>query len=219
MRLLTGALRFAAGLLYTSFAWAYDLVAWSVSAGQWRSWQSAGLEALPTGPVLELGHGPGHLLEARAQQGLPAFGLDASPQMTRQALRRLRRAGVQPRLIRARAQRLPIARERFDAVLSTFPSEYILDPDTLSETWRVLKPGGVWVILPMARIAGKSTLDRLTARLAHLTGEDREPPAEWGRAFEPFGFTLRSEWVRQPRGLVLRMVARKPASPAAKGAQ
>lgn len=204
--------RFAAQLLYSSFAWSYDAVAWLVSMGQWSAWTATGLEALPEGFALEIGHGPGHMLEHRLRTGQPTVGLDLSRQMSRIARRRLRRAGLRLDLVRAKTQHLPFAAGWFDGVLSTFPSEYILDPQTLAEVGRVLKAGGMFVVVPMARVSGHSLLDRAAAWFAHRTGEDRLPPPSLAEAFAPHGMSVESEWVQLPRGQVLRLIGRRLGS-------
>ncbi len=207
--MLSRIVRFAAQLLYSSFAWSYDAVAWLVSMGQWPAWIATGLEALPGGFVLEIGHGPGHMLERRLRLGQPTVGVDLSRQMSRIARRRLQRAGLRINLVRARAQQLPFAAGLVDGVLSTFPSEYILDPETLAEVGRVLKAGGTFVVIPMARISGHSFVDRAAAWFAHRTGEDRLPPPSLAEAFAPHGLTVESEWVQLPRGQVLRLIGRR----------
>jgi ubiquinone/menaquinone biosynthesis C-methylase UbiE len=207
MRLLWELLRFLQHQLYTRLAWAYDAVAWAVSLGQWRTWQSAGLEAVAPGSLLEIGHGPGHLLVERGLAGYPAVGLDLSPQMARQARRRLQRAGLKPRLIRARAQRMPLRTGSFESILSTFPSEFLLDPETLVEAHRVLRPGGRFVVVPVVRIKRGRLGDRIAAWLQRVTGEDREPFPSPAEIFARAGFDLRVDRVQQPRATVLRFVA------------
>ena len=49
-------------LLYHRFAWAYDFVATAVSVGMWNEWVLSIIPYLEGPKVLELGHGPGHLL-------------------------------------------------------------------------------------------------------------------------------------------------------------
>lgn len=210
--------RFAAQLLYSSFAWSYDAVAWLVSMGQWSAWTETGLEALPGGLALEIGHGPGHMLEHRLRTGQPTVGLDLSRQMSRIAQRRLQRAGLRLNLVRARTEQLPFAASWFDGVLSTFPSDYILDPQTLAEVGRVLKAGGTFVVIPMARVSGPSLLDRAAAWFAHRTGEDRLPPPSLVQAFAPHGMSVESEWVQLPRGRVLRLIGRRLGSSPSKEA-
>ncbi|HYO87104.1 MAG TPA: class I SAM-dependent methyltransferase [Candidatus Limnocylindrales bacterium] len=143
--------RFGFRLLYQEFAFTYDAVSWTVSMGAWRCWVASALKFLPPGePVLELAHGPGHLQAALAEQGSRAFGIDQSVQMGRQARRRLLKRGRAARLARARAQALPFADETFAAIVSTFPTEFIVQPATLAEVRRVLQPGAPLIIVPAA---------------------------------------------------------------------
>jgi ubiquinone/menaquinone biosynthesis C-methylase UbiE len=120
--LLPSFLRLLFRLLYHQFAWAYDLVAATVSLGRWKGWV---LSALPylEGRVLEIGFGPGHLQVALHENKKRTFGLDESRQMSRQAGRRLRRKGLRADLVRARARRIPFPEASFETVVSTFPSE------------------------------------------------------------------------------------------------
>ncbi len=79
--------------LYHELAWSYDLVAATVSRGYWRHWTLAAVPLLQGGRVLEVGCGTGYLQLALAGTPIPHAGYDASPEMLRQATRRLRRAG------------------------------------------------------------------------------------------------------------------------------
>src|SRR5690606_17223631 len=56
------------------------------------------------------------------------------------------------RLVRAQAQHLPFAAASFDEIVATFPSEYILHPDTLHAIQRVLQPQGQLLVLPTASL-------------------------------------------------------------------
>src|SRR5258705_7894292 len=85
-------MRFAFGLLYNQLAWTYDLVSWTVSAGQWRSWQRAALPYLRGRAVLEIAHGTGNLLLDLISLGFQPVGLDLSPAMGRIASHKLKRA-------------------------------------------------------------------------------------------------------------------------------
>lgn len=195
--------------LYTTFAWAYDFVAWFTSMGQWQTWQSAALKDLPPGDLVELGPGPGQLLLKLLRSERNVLGIDVSPQMARLATRRLKRFDLPLVVSIAKAQRLPLPSERFSSVISTFPSEYIFDPDTIAEVWRVLQPGGVLIIVGVSQITGKSIPDRFAAWLYRITGQSGEPGDEWISPFERQGFSTDLDRVRQPRAIVLRAVARK----------
>lgn len=131
--------------VYQHGAWAYDAISWAVSGGRWQEWIRAMAlwpEAQEGAPVLELGVGPGHLQAHMAQLGLKPYGIDFSQGMLRRAVRRMRRQGLPPRLVRARAQALPFPQNTFPRVVATFPSDYIFDLQTQREVWRVLAPGG-----------------------------------------------------------------------------
>lgn len=159
-------IRFGFRLLYFEMAWSYDAVSWSVSLGRWREWQRAALPFIAEGDVLELGHGPGHMLAALSAAGSRVVGLDISPYMSRLA----RRRSCAP-LVRAAVQALPFAAARFDTVLSTFPTDYIVSPDTLAAVHRVLKPGGRLVVVPEGHLTGEGAANRLIDWLFRVTGQ------------------------------------------------
>jgi ubiquinone/menaquinone biosynthesis C-methylase UbiE len=208
-RTIYDAVRIVLALLYTRFAWAYDAVAWLVSFGRWGEWQQVGMRALPAGPVLELGHGPGHLLRQRLLAGQPSIGLDRSPQMGRMALRRLRKAQLAARLVRAEAQALPFAVESFDGLLAAFPTEYILDRRTLAEARRVLRPGGALVVVAGVHITPHTLPERLLERLYRFTGETPPSPDTWTLPGDVDGLQLQVETVEAPGALVYRLTATK----------
>ena len=207
----TRLLWYASRLLYAQLAWSYDPVAWLVSGGQWRSWTRVGLQEMPASAVVEIAFGPGHLLRERADAGAPLIGVDRSPQMVRQAAQRLRRGGHPPRLVRGDVRRLPLAPGRLDGILSTFPAEFILDPATHREVARVLAPGGVFVVIPSARLTGKGPLDRLFGSLARQAALE-DPLPGFRQALEAVGFQVDQGWVRLPRSEVLRIIARRASN-------
>ena len=81
--ILSGLLRPFFHLLYNQMAWTYDLVSWTVSVGQWRSWQRASLPYLRGRRILEVAHGTGNLLLDLVSLGFQPVGLDLSPTMGR----------------------------------------------------------------------------------------------------------------------------------------
>lgn len=199
-------------LLYHQLAWSYDAVAWLVSFGQWKTWGRMGLPHLRGQRILELAHGPGHLLVALQQGGLQPIGLDLSPHMGRLARQRLRRARLPARLVRARAQALPFRSGAFDSSLATFPTEFVFDPLTLHETARVLKAGGRLVVVLGISFSGQALPTRCLKWLYTITGQCSPPPAQAWAGFEQAGFRL--ERLRQASRLVdvLIVVAEKAAA-------
>src|SRR5258706_7622764 len=136
--------KFGFRLLYNEVAFTYDTVSWVVSLGEWRSWQRAALKHLKASPsevVLELAHGTANLQIDLHTAGIKSVALDFSPAMGAIARRKLSRQGLPFRLVRGRAQALPFPNGAFPTVVSTFPTDFIIDPATIAEANRVLRPG------------------------------------------------------------------------------
>jgi ubiquinone/menaquinone biosynthesis C-methylase UbiE len=165
-------------LLYNELAWTYDPVSWLVSLGRWRRWQQTILSHLPpSGRVLEVGFGPGHLLRDLAAAGYRAVGLELSPAMLRLARRRLRRQRVDTALCRGAAGALPFTGSAFDAVVLTFPTPYVYDPAWLAQLPRVLRAGGTLIVVEMASFNGNHPVERGLESLYRVTGQRGPAPA------------------------------------------
>jgi ubiquinone/menaquinone biosynthesis C-methylase UbiE len=193
-------------LLYHPFAFTYDLVAWMVSFGKWDEWIEAVLPYVEGNTVLELGHGPGHLQGRLREGGRSTFGLDESAQMGRIARRRL---GSSARLVRGLTQAMPFGRGVFSTLVSTFPSEYIIDPRTLSEAHRCLADGGGLIVLPGAW-PGNSIL----RWIYRITGEIPSNLTKGliGKLEQPFsdaGFTTTTEVIEGRSSTLVVILARK----------
>ncbi|MHC1785005.1 MAG: class I SAM-dependent methyltransferase [Anaerolineaceae bacterium] len=176
-------------LLYHGMSFLYDLVADVVSLGRWQDWIYSIISDLEDEPIVELGHGPGHLQKALLKSGRLIFGLDESRQMSGLARKRLN--GLPFRLIRADARRLPLQSESIPTIVATFPSEYIFQTETLSEIARTLTPTGKAVILLAAWPGGSSLLEKAAQLLFRITGES--PPentdyAAYSQKLDDIGF-------------------------------
>jgi len=123
-------------------------------AGQWRVWQRLILPRISGLEVLELGCGLGDLLADMLKAGYACRAVEHSPQMVEAARDTLRhrRVGEAACIIQGTAQSLPFSSHSFDTVVSTFPSEYIYDPETISEVERVLRPGGRLIVIEGANL-------------------------------------------------------------------
>lgn len=203
-------------LLYNELALTYDVVSWVVSAGAWRCWVRASLSFLPpseAGIVLELAHGTGNLQIDLYNAGYRAIGLDLSAAMGRIAAAKLRRPGIPIPLVRGRVQTLPFADATFSSVVSTFPTDFIVDPLTLRECFRVLSPGGALVIVPNAILTSRGWLSSVLEWLYRITGQRGGSTAEPDVRvlFSPYGFDATVHQVECPRSQVTVIVARKPS--------
>lgn len=203
-------------LLYNELAWTYDVVSWVVSLGQWRMWQQSSLPFLVGRRVLELGHGPGHMLLALVEAGYEVVGVDISPNMGRLARRRLLTAGQRPPLVQADVCCLPFSAV-FDSVLATFPTNYIIQPETLAAVRRLLREGGRLVIVPAATLTNTNPLTRFIGWLYQITGQRAvpdvdSPPVVSNEAYfeavlRQAGFVPRVHTVRRPHSIVTVIVA------------
>jgi ubiquinone/menaquinone biosynthesis C-methylase UbiE len=208
-------LKFFFHLLYNPFASSYDRVAAIVSRGRWIRWTYATLPYLTGERILELGHGPGHLQKAMNERGWQVFGLDLSQSMGRLAQQQLIQANQPHRLVRGTARYLPFPTAAFDQIVATFPSEYLFQSQTLAEIRRVLCPGGLLVVLPVAWIGRGSSVERGLESLFRVTHQAPERTDEqWKiRMLEPFkqaGFEVRSETVTLNTSEIFILLAGQP---------
>lgn len=224
-------LRFFFYLLYHPFAFAYDLIAATVSVGRWKDWVLSVVPFVEGTRVLEIGHGPGHLQRALLSRGLVPVGLDESAPMGRLARRNLRPGltveknhptstlsargdYTQINLTRGVAQELPFPNDTFDSAVATFPSNYITDVDTLSEVKRCLVNGGRFIVLPAATLMGRGFLDRVMAFVFRVTHQSPVDPIDvfserLRRPFEEAGFKVQIKGVDVKSSLLLIVIATK----------
>jgi ubiquinone/menaquinone biosynthesis C-methylase UbiE len=123
-------------------------------AGQWRIWQRLVIPRIYGKDVLELGSGLGDLQADMLEAGYTCQAVEHSPEMVSAARATLKRRkiGKEEQIMQGFAQHLPFDAASFDTVVSTFPSEYIYDPATISEVVRVLRPGGRLIVIEGANL-------------------------------------------------------------------
>ena len=97
-----------------------------------------------SGKVLEIGVGTGlNLAHYDAGKLEELWGLDPAAQMHRLAKKRMRRAGLDVKLLEVAAEEIPAPSGSFDSVVCTYTLCTIENPQqALAEIRRVLKPGG-----------------------------------------------------------------------------
>jgi len=134
----------------------YDLLNRLLSLGRDRAWRRRTAELLGQGKglrVADLATGTGDLLIALLQRCPPiaeAVGLDVSERMLGVFRRKLHRNGLADRvkLVQADASATPFPERAFDAVTMAFGIRNTSDVGaTLGEIHRILKPGGIVLIL------------------------------------------------------------------------
>ena len=159
---LAGAYYWLAERLYHELAWAYDPISWLVSLGQWGDWRRSALPLIQGDRVLEVGFGTAELLFEISRAHPFTVGLDASAAMQRVATRKIRKLGLVIPRLQGVSQALPFRSTCFDAVVSTFPSNYIFDPGTWTEAARVLRPavgeaspGGSFIVVGVGLVGSR----------------------------------------------------------------
>jgi ubiquinone/menaquinone biosynthesis C-methylase UbiE len=205
-------IRFGFRLLYNELAFTYDLVSDVVSLGAWRCWQRAALKHMNTRPgarILELAHGTGNLQLDLNAAGYQVIGYDLSPYMGRIAKHKLTKHNIPVRLARGRAQQLPFPNSSFDTVVSTFPTNFIIAPETLLEVCRVLHIGGRFVIVLNGMLTAGGALESGIEWLYRVTGQRSDEGFDLTAFFADFGFETYITKEACPHSIAQVIVARK----------
>ncbi len=202
-------LRFAFHLFYNPFAFTYDFVSGVVSRGRWRTWTRQAIPRVAGTRVLEVPCGTGNLELDLAAAGHRPVAVDLSPAMVEITSGKLRQAGLDLRLLRARVQALPFASRSFDTVIMTFPPEFIFEPCTFAEFRRVLCERGRLVWVDAGRLLPRDGWGRLLngALDAVDGGRNFEPMAR--KVLERAGFEPQVEWVQDECSIVAVVTAEK----------
>lgn len=201
------SLHFAWHLLYNKLPWLFDFVSGRASQGRWKEWGRSSIYYLERSRILELAHGPGHLLMLLKEAGYQPTGIDLSAGMGRQAARRLRRAGMSVPLVRCRAQILPFRSRSFDEVVATFPTDDILQFPTLKEVSRLIPRGGRFVMVAGAQKEGTKPDPQFVEWLEHLIGHNGDPSQRKESVFYQAGLRARLEYHSVKGSPVILVVA------------
>lgn len=187
--------RFGFRLLYYEMAFTYDTVSWLVSLGQWRCWQRSSMQFLPdtgAGLGLELAHGTGNLQIDLQQAGYQTVAFDLSPYMGRIAKHKLAKNNLDQPFVRGSAFQLPFADASFSAIVSTFPTDFIIQPETLNEAYRVLESEGKLIVVLNGIFTGGGVVKLFLEWLYRITGQ-RDNVNDTGHTeqyFEGYGFDV-----------------------------
>ncbi len=139
--------------IFARIAARYDRINRILSLGRERAWRQHGVAMLPDGVVLDLGCGTG----TTRFGDRTVVGLDPVVEMLALSAVAARVAGV--------GEQMPFRDASFDGVFSAFVFRNLSSVEqTLKEVHRVLRPGGVAVVIDLARPTG------VLARLLHRMG-------------------------------------------------
>lgn len=140
--------------LFNSIAYKYDSSNEWVSLKQHRRWRRKMANLLPedTHRILDVATGSGEALMTFHESGRLSHGvgLDFAESMIRIAERKIAAKGLshKVRFLHGDALALPFTDEKFDVVTMSFGMRNVTDAKkSLEEMYRVLKPGGIALIL------------------------------------------------------------------------
>ena len=209
-RLWLTFLRFAFNQFYNPFAFTYDWVSAIVSRGHWRAWTRTAIPHITGSRILEVPCGTGNLLLDLYAAGYAPIGVDLSAAMLRITRGKLRRAGLDPLLIRGRAQAASFPDRSFDSIVSSFPPGFVYDPRTFAEFYRILADDGRLIWVDAARLMPRDTLSRVLNRALDAVGGSGINFADFAlAAVEQAGFEARVEMMRDNAGSVMIVIATK----------
>ncbi|MGB7337491.1 MAG: class I SAM-dependent methyltransferase [Phototrophicaceae bacterium] len=190
--------RFGFRLLYHEMAFTYDAVSYGVSLGQWRCWQRSALNFLPTpdaGTLLEIAHGTGNLQLDLHEAGYTSIAYDYSAQMGQIARNKLARHTINGNFSQGLAQQLPFADESFTAIVTTFPTNFIIQPETLQEAYRVLKPDSCLIAVLNGALTSDGIVQKFIESLYAITGQRSDTTQSAPDYFDGYGFTVEMQQI------------------------
>jgi ubiquinone/menaquinone biosynthesis C-methylase UbiE len=112
-------------------------------------------------------------------------------------------------LVNGYAQFMSFENHSFNQVVATFPSEYIFTPQAVQEIYRILKSGGLFVMIPGAWITGKRWYERMAAGLFRVTGQAPAWDEHFAQPFREAGFQLQDKRIDLKSSSVLLLLAQK----------
>jgi len=201
VRLWWNLVRFGFRLLYNEMAFTYDTVSWFVSLGQWRCWQRTSMQFLPdskTSWILDLAHGTGNLQIDLQQAGYRTVAFDLSSYMGHIASRKLAKNNLQQRFVQGSAFQLPFVDGAFDAIVSTFPTDFIVQPEMLKEANRILSNSGKLIVVLNGVLTGGGIVKIFLEWLYRITGQrhDGNHQTDTEHYFMGYGFDVESAEIR-----------------------
>ena len=109
-------------------------------------WLAETRPALPEGPVVDLGCGPGVLTHPLAQHFPRVIGVDLSWGMLRVLTRSREGGGGALHAVQARGETLPLATSSVSLLCSSQSLHWMDRERVAEEAGRILRPGGAWLV-------------------------------------------------------------------------
>ena len=145
--------------VFDSVASRYDVMNDVLSGGLHRAWKAFAVNQAAVRPgmrILDVAGGTGDMTRAFARRVGPGGGVvltDINGAMLTEGRDRLLDEGIVAEVVRCDAEQLPFADRRFDRVIVAFGLRNMTHKDrALAEMRRVLKPGGMLLVLEFSRV-------------------------------------------------------------------
>ena len=129
-----------ANRFYHELAWLFDTCTKVLTFGGISRWRRLALKYLPDSRVLDVGCGTGDLLLELSSSTIEVFGLDFSTGMQKVMAKKVQRRGMNIPFILGSAHRQPFVSGWFHAVVTTFPSDFVTDPEVIEDIARIVRP-------------------------------------------------------------------------------
>ena len=103
----------------------------------------------------------------------------------------------------------------YDSIISTFPSSYIINPLTLAQIYRTLKPDGRLIIVLSAEFTSRQLEYRLAAWLFKVTGQatSTSQASSFFDRLTTTGFEVSTHWEQLPTSKVMILEVQKSLVP------
>ena len=134
-------------------------------------------------------------------------GVDLSAAMQRVTSSKVKNLAASPRRIHGRVQALPLRDACCDTVVSTFPTPYIVEVESLGEIARVLRPGGGRLVVVGLTVYTERHKEEIPLYLRVPT----EPGVDaFCHRAEAAGLRVRRIYAFHPTGATARVTRRAP---------
>lgn len=154
---------------YSKYAKAYDITVKLLPV--WKTWIKTVIPYIEGSRVLEASFGTGFLLMHYAGK-YETYGIDFNGDMVETAKKNLSRKGIKATLQQANVENLPFPENYFDTIVNTMAfTGYPNGKRAMSELFRVLKEGGVLLIVDFDYPSNRNRFGYWLTRLMEAAGD------------------------------------------------